>query len=81
MKKFEELTPNKKIITICLFFLIFMFGMFYLKEVLNPDNYKTIIDCGNGTILTYEGKHDINIKQVCPNTRDNIDDMVFNIEK
>jgi hypothetical protein len=69
MKKFKGLSKNKKLLVISLFFIIFVCGAFYLKEIIKDDNYETKVDCGNGTIIVYEGKRDINIYSECPNIK------------
>ena len=67
MKKIKELSKRQQIIVLILLFIIFISTTFYLKEIINPDNYETKIDCGNGTIITYEGKKEVNIYIECPN--------------
>ena len=71
MKKWNEISEKQKIISIILLFIIFMSFVFYLKYVLDDDNYITVIDCGDGNEIILEGKQNIDIDDYCGKYKQN----------
>jgi uncharacterized membrane protein SpoIIM required for sporulation len=75
MKKWNEISNNKKIISIILLFVIFISFVVYLKVVLDEDNYETTIHCGNGENYTIPGNHKDKIREYCGDNNLKIEDI------
>jgi hypothetical protein len=69
MKKLSEITKKQKVLVIILLFVIFISTLFYIKEIRQDDNYKTTIDCGNGSVYYFEGKEEVYLYEVCDNLK------------